>query len=1019
MLGVDGGIASVGWALLDDHREKIVAAGSWCFDAPENAKDRTPLNAIRRQQRGQRRVIRRRRQRMSALRRLFAELGLLVNAEADALRHRAGHDPWTLRADGLARQLSGLELALALGHIARHRGFRSNSKRDRGTNAPSDTSAMLGAVAKTTERLEGRTIAQMAVSDPDWQERKRNRGDFSRTVLRADLQDEARRIFEAQRHLGSTHATVELEAHYHPLAFDQRPLQDSEDKVAFCTHEPSQQRTAKRAPSFELFRFLARLRNLRLLTPSGEVDLTVEQIAIAADGFGSTASITFKQLRKRLQIEPGIRFEGVAPADESRDVATRTGGAAEGTFALRQALGDAGWHALAAYPEKLDRAAEIMTFREDLDRIRTGLVETGMEPWCADLLAEAAKLGRFARFKGAANISALVARGVNAGLRQGLPVDKAFGEAGFNHTDRPATRIKDIANPIARKALTQMLRQIKTVIYEHRHLLGPIGLPDRIHVELARDVGKGKDERDEITRGLEKRTAARDRLRQRLRELFPEHEPRGEDILRLELWNEQNQCCLYSGETIPASGILGGDNTFQVDHILPWSRFGDDSFRNKAFVTARSNQTKKNLTPFEWLSCDAKAWALFTARVEACKQMSGSKKGGYYLRRNAAEVEERFRMRNLNDTRYACRILLDELARWYPETMNEDGRRQQYVFARPGALTSRLRQGWGLEGRKKGQDGKRLADDRHHALDAMIVAACSTSLLQRLTRRVQDERSAGGRRPFADVPVPWPSFREQAHAVLDQVFVARPERRRARGEAHAATIRQVGEQNGCTVVFERKAVDKLKESDLDRLKDGGDRNAAMVDILRAWIAAGKPKATPPRSPKGDVVSKVRLSTTDKVAVSVRGGTADRGEMARVDVFREDRPGKASRFHLVPVYPHQITDPAQIQPPDRAVVAYKAEQEWISVAPFTFLFSIYNNSLIEIKKKDGEVIRGYLKGLNRSVGAIAIASQKSQQDVQTGIGTKTLTTFRKLAVDRLGRISEVYGEVRTWHGVACT
>ena len=99
--------------------------------------------------------------------------------------------------------------------------------------------------------------------------------------------------------------------------------------------------------------------------------------------------------------------------------------------------------------------------------------------------------------------------------------------------------------------------------------------------------------------------------------------------------------------------------------------------------------------------------AEFSARVESCKEMSGGKKGGFYLRRNAAEVEERFRTRNLNDTRYACRLLLDKLARWYPDGERDtegDGARR-HVFARPGSLTSKLRQVWGLEGRKKGPDG--------------------------------------------------------------------------------------------------------------------------------------------------------------------------------------------------------------------------------------------------------------------------------------------------------------------------
>ena len=1021
VLGVDGGIASVGWALLDDVACRIVAAGSWCFDAPENPKDRTPLNAIRRQHRGQRRVLRRRRQRMAGLRALFAAHGLVEDAGADALRHRPGHDPWALRVAALDRKLSGLELAMALGHVARHRGFRSNSKRDRGSNAAPDTSDMLRAVAATTERLQGRTVAQLAAEDPKWQERKRNRGDYERTILRADLEHEVRRIFDAQRRHGSPYAAQDFQDAYAPLAFNQRPLQDSDDKVGACSNEPGEKRTAKRAPSFEMFRLLARLRNLRLLTAAGPAELTRDQVAAAVEGFGKDAKLTFKALRKRLDLALGVRFDGVPPADEVRDVASRTGGAAEGTHALRAVLGEAGWRSLLPHPEQLDRAAEILTFREDLNRIRIGLQETGMDAWCVDLLADAAKEGRFAKFRGAAHISAKAARAINPGLHRGLRVDEAFAEAGYDHAARPAADVEAIANPVARKALGQMLKQVKTVIHEHKQLFGPLGLPDRIHVELARDVGKGQEERDEITRGLEKRTAARERLRDELSRHLPGVDVRGDDLQRYELWKEQGGRCLYSDTEIPLPGVLASNNAYQVDHILPWARFGDDSFRNKTLCTTGSNQKKQGRTPFEWLGGDAGVWAAFTARVEGCKEMRGGKKGGHYLRRNAEEVESRFRTRNLNDTRYACRVLLDLLARWYPEdergTDAADPRRR--VFARPGALTSRLRQAWGLEGRKKGPDGKRLADDRHHALDAMVVAACSEGMLQHLTAQVQATEASGGRRVFAGLPEPWPGFREQAHEVLDGVFPARPERRRARGEAHAATIRQVREKEGREVVYERKAVEKLTLADLDRVKDGGDRNAPTVASLRAWINAGKPPGVLPLSPKGDPIRKVRLETTGKVAVPVRGGTADRGEMARVDVFREERPGKAVKFHLVPIYPHQIADPVQVAPPGRAVVAYKSEGEWTPVAGFAFAFSLHMNSLVEVKLSGAAELVGYFKGLDRSTAAIKIASPLSAQSLTPGIGSKTLLSFRKLSVDRLGRISDVPEEVRTWHGAACT
>jgi CRISPR-associated endonuclease Csn1 len=175
------------------------------------------------------------------------------------------------------------------------------------------------------------------------------------------------------------------------------------------------------------------------------------------------------------------------------------------------------------------------------------------------------------------------------------------------------------------------------------------------------------------------------------------------------------------------------------------------------------------------------------------------------------------------------------------------------------------------------------------------------------------------------------------------------------------------------------------------------------------------------SSKGDVIRKVRVSTKDKAAVSVRGGATDRGEMARVDVFsKADKRGNV-RYYLVPVYPHQVADQlAYPKPPNRSAVAYAAEADWTLIdATYDFRFSLYGNSLIEVAKSDGEVIIGYFKGMHRGTGAITIAPQYNPRDLRGGIGAKTLAQFKKLNVDRLGNVTEVKNEVRTWHGVACT
>jgi CRISPR-associated endonuclease Csn1 len=178
--------------------------GARTWDAPETDKDRTPTNQLRRQARGMRRVIKRRRQRMHAIRELFREHGLIDTQGKTGLR--VGElDPWSLRAAGLDRKLSGPELAVALGHIAKHRGFKSNSKRERGANATDDSSKMLKAIGATADRLAHyRTVGEMFAKDEAYAARKRNRdGTFTNSVLRDDQAKEVALLFDKQRRMGS------------------------------------------------------------------------------------------------------------------------------------------------------------------------------------------------------------------------------------------------------------------------------------------------------------------------------------------------------------------------------------------------------------------------------------------------------------------------------------------------------------------------------------------------------------------------------------------------------------------------------------------------------------------------------------------------------------------------------------------------------------------------------------------------------------------------------------------------
>jgi len=1012
-LGIDLGIGSCGWALTTD--SSIIALGSRTFDVPETAKERTPTNQLRRISRGLRRVTARRRQRMNAVRALLHQYGLLDRADKVGLAATDKINPWQARAEGLDRRLSPRELALALGHIAKHRGFKSNSKRDKGANAADESSKMLMAAAKLQEKEQlWRSVGETFWNDPELRQRKRNRdGDYSRTVLRADLEREVCLLLRTQRALGNSLASETLESDFLNVAFFQRPLADSDDKVGECPFEKGEKRAARHAPSFERFRLLARLTSLHI----GGTPLSAEQIAASTRDFGRQQGLSYSRLRKLLDLPLAERFDGVAPEDEGkRDVVARSGKAMPGSAALFKVLGEGGWDSLCKTPAVLDSIAAILTFREDVGRIRDGLAELGLDSPVLATLMKGVEDGAFAGFKGAGHISAKACRAIIPFLAQGMVYSEACGKAGYDHSKRPETNLDTIANPIARKALGEALKQVNAVVRTH-------GKPTHIHVELARDVGKSLEERQEIDRGIEKRNREMDRLRQQFLEDF-KRDPKGDDLLRYELWKEQRGFSLYSGEPIPLDKLISSDNEVQVDHILPWSKSGDDSFVNKTLCFTTENQKKKGRTPYEWFGAEERKWDEFAARVETIKEMKGRKKRNYLLK-DASVLEERFRTRNLNDTRYACRLLLNRLQQDYPGVT---------VAARPGPLTDRLRRAWGLQGLKKNEAGERIEDDRHHALDAMIVALTSESMLQRLTNLFQQAeahglptnwhgighlhallRDTGGvPNAFSALEPPWPGFRDDVVKALSGVTVSRAERCRARGESHAATIRQVSERDGAPVVYERKAVEALSEKDLDRVKDA-DRNHRIVDSLRDWIAAGKPKDALPKSPQGHVMRKVRLTTSKKVDVKVRGGVADRGEMARVDVFRKANKKGKWEYYLVPVYPHEV---ATLDEPPNLAVSRSDDRAEMS-KDYEFLWSLYHHSWIEVVKPDGELVSGYFSGLNRNTVSISISQHWSKSEVTGSIGVKTLTSFSKFAVDRLGNRSEIVKETRTWRGKACT
>ena len=1028
-LGLDVGIASVGSAIVQNGTEQRISfAGSRCFEAPEEPRTRRPSNQTRREKRLSRRVIRRRRRRMADIRALLVETGLLISGKPDCLHNRKGEralDPWSIRADALGRRLRDDELAVALLHIAKHRGFRSNKKADTGQNASDDAKKMLGAISANKELLARyRTVGEMVAKDEKFCHNKRNReGAYSHTHERGDLEREVRGIFRDQRRLRNARATAELEERYIKIAFHQIPLQDSEHLVGMCPFEPEERRAAHHAPSFEKFRFLAKLNTVRLRRPDGAPRrLTQEELRAAVGDFGrSGKSVTWNALAKKIGQSAGTAFDGVDEKRAKADVA-RSSGCAAGTKALNDALGPAGLNALGDRPELLDAIAAVIAFREDLVNIEDGLRQLdGLAPVICDALMEAVRAGCFGAFKRAGHISARAARTVLPHLLDGMVYSDACAAVGYDHTQTRRVGIEDIRNAVVQRSLREAIKQVETLIHEFG------ARPGRIIVELARDVGKSAQERDEIKTGLDNRNAEKNRHREEMKELLNlKEEPGDEDLRRFELWKEQNYRCIYTDKSIDCRDILSTSNAVQIDHVLPRSRSHDNSYPNLVLCFTGANQDKGQRTPREWYDEEKGKlghgwWDTFEARVRALN-IKGIKKRNL-LMRDFHERAQGFVARNLNDTRYASRALLSALRHLYIEENEPDpagegylGNVKRRLYARPGVITAILRRAWGLD------ELKDRSDDRHHALDALVCAAVRSEwLLNTLTIQYQRLEQENRARWAPPVPRPWDSFHDDAIQAFEGVFVSRSEKRRGRGQGHGATYYRVSSEDGRNITFERKAVEKLTEADLKRLKDADGGNRPVAAALAAWIERGRPKNDPPRSPKGDMIRKIHLKRGRTTGFDLNGGRVDNAGMVRVDVFSKPNKRGVDEFYLVPVYRHQVMNPTKCSaPPDQAITRGRVENSWEKIeADHRFMFSIYHDAYLEITRSDGAVEAGYFRGANRDTNSITVSPHNRREHRVGSIGVKTAQTFRKFHIDRLGRKYEIAQETRTWHGADCT
>ncbi len=1091
ILGIDLGIASCGWAIIefDGNVWRIVCAGIWEWDAPEfvdNGKKRKSNLKERGETRRRQRLLDVRQERMRNVRQLLAEYGILERTDRNAL-HFPTLNPWLLRKEALDRKLNAEEWAIVLGHMAGHRAYLSNAKHKK-NETDDDRKKLLKALNENEREFETARTERTARTVGEWLANKhtqRNRGgDFRHSIKREWVRQEAALLFNRQHELGNPFALSSLCNRYMPLAFKQGKITTRE--VGPCTFELSEPRAAKHSYSFERFRLLQRLTNIRIVSAPDVPprSLTEPEIETIESKLGMQAKITYTTIRRALKLPDNESFARINDVEqEEHEIITgsKSGQTAPGTRALRAVIitnfGAREWESLIAKPDTLDAIASAIAHRDDLELIRAELEKLDIKPAVIETLAKQSDGGDLGFFKGTGHLSIKALRKLIPHMFAGRDYHNAQIAAGYDPSKDRYSRQpgivgegpqavaawlkKDqleglIRNQVVSRAVREVFKQVLALWRAE----GPF---DAIHLEMARDVGRSALERDKMDADNIKRRDRRNALRDAFIENFKKN-PSDREFERWTLWCEQKGKCSYTpfdAGGIPCTAILDGDDRAEVDHILPRSRFNLESLDNKVLCLTGANRNKSSSTPYEWMSKNLGklSWDDFCNQARVIFK-DNPRKLDNLLIIDATTLEKALSNRALNDTRWISKFLL---AGFKKLGTADRPLRVQPVNA---ALVGTLRWAWGLAGWKHDPKNrsKRQSDDRHHAVDAAIVATIDVRLVQRLTAAYQRAEQRGEYFEARGFKPPWDTFREKllnrlygdgaAKAKPSEftpdsttgVLVSRGERRRARGQMHKETIYSLTSVNGTTtaairrVKIERKAVDnKLKVDDLLRLKDA-DRNHKLAKLLRIWIESGHPDDKKPvwkykaadDTEKYEPIRFVSLVTNDAPAISpkrlrriedgkeVAFAAVDRIEIVRIDVFENGDSASDARYLFVPIYVHQTVDPV---PPQRAFILRRPYEEWPLVGMSAkFLFSMYKFSLLEIKRKkeNGAPLLGYYRTLDSNDGRITVTPQYSRDEkLADRFSPTTISSIRKFTIDRLGRKFEVLREVRTWRGKACT
>lgn len=760
-VGLDIGISSVGWSIIDVEKKQIIDLGSRIFPSRNAA-----ANQDRRTFRGTRRLIRRRKNRLLDLKKLLAEKEFFVNFDEPS-------NPYVLRVKGLTEQLSKEELAASLYHIVNRRGisYDLGDLEDDGKSGVSD----YGSAINENRRLlvTGKTVGQIQLERLD---------EFSQVRGQVKVDDETSllNVFPSSAYVKETEQILMKQREFYPeltnefiemlcrkdeenpknngLILRKREyfvgpgseksptkyglyrLQNGKikkigdnlfDKLIGTDKINDEKRASASSLIAQIYNLLNDLNNLTVPnTEDGKIttDTKKEILSAAktADGqFGITQIC--KIIGAKKEEVKGFRID----KSEKPIIHTLTG-----YRKFRKALAEIGVEANELDPIFFDKIADILTLNTEKAEIRKQLdkAEFVVADEIKELIVNKNKellVDRRATWHSFSykTLNLLIPELLNTSEEQmtiltRLGLMKPDNEKYKGLKNIPALKItEEIYNPVVAKSTREAINVFNAIAKR----VGSENI-EHVVIELPRDANEDeaqakKEDKKRQDAAKNERDKADELIKQQMtisdNALKAQYQKYKKLSQKVRYWYQQEGICPYCGKKIEAVQLINNNDNFEVDHIIPISASFDDAQNNKVLVHSQCNQEKAQQTPLGWINNGGgfgQTKAEYIAKVRSNKHYTKNKMDNLLNDADLSDIMTRrsFIQRNLNDTRYASRVVLDEFYSFFKS--NDLPTKVKVVR---GKWTSQMRKKWnGVGGLAKTRE-----THHHHAIDASIIAS--------------------------------------------------------------------------------------------------------------------------------------------------------------------------------------------------------------------------------------------------------------------------------------------------------